>query len=91
MRKDLTQAVSCVIVLHVVTSNGIGTRIREAREMASMKRVHLAAATDLSVNTIRNYEDSLTSPSIENLRLIADATNVDVLWLIDGDRVGEVA
>lgn len=87
----LTQPVAYVIVLHVVTSNGIGARIREAREMASLKRVHLAAETDLAVNTIRNYEEGHTAPSIENLRLIADATNVDVLWLIDGDRVGEVA
>lgn len=56
-----------------------------------MRRVELAAKTGLALNTIRNYEDHLTSPSIDNLRLIADATSVDVLWLIDGDRVGEVA
>jgi transcriptional regulator with XRE-family HTH domain len=76
----------------VVTNNGIGTRIREAREAAGMKQVKLAATTDLALNTIRNYELNLTAQSIENLRLIADALDVDVLWLIDGDRViGDVA
>ena len=59
--------------------------------MAKLKRIQLAANTGLALGTIRNYEESLTSPSIENLRLIADATDVDLLWLIDGDRVGEIA
>jgi transcriptional regulator with XRE-family HTH domain len=54
-----------------------------------MRRVELAAAAGLAANTIRNYEDGLTSPDIEYLRRIADALDVDVLWLIDGDRVGE--
>ena len=63
--------------------------MREARELAKMKRLHLAAATDLSLGTIRNYEEGLTKPSdIENLRRIADALDVDLMWLIDGDRVG---
>jgi transcriptional regulator with XRE-family HTH domain len=74
-----------------VTSNGIGARIKEAREAVPMRQVQLAAATGLALNTIRNYELNLTAQSIENLRLIADALDVDVLWLIDGDRVGEVA
>lgn len=52
-----------------------------------MKRVQLAAAADLSLNTIRNYEDGRTQPSgIDNLRRIAAALDVDLLWLIDGDR-----
>jgi transcriptional regulator with XRE-family HTH domain len=72
-----------------VTSNGIGIRIREAREARSYRRVDLAGKTGLASNTIRNYEQGLTRPSIENLRLIADATAVGILWLIDGDRVGE--
>ena len=85
----LTQAGESVIVPRVVTSNGIGTRIREAREGASLKRVKLAAEANLALNTIRNYEDGRTPPSIENLRRIADALDVDLLWLIDGDRIGE--
>jgi len=57
-----------------------------------MKRLELAAAAGLSLNTIRNYEDGLTEPSsIGNLRRIAGVLDVDVLWLIDGDRVGKVA
>jgi transcriptional regulator with XRE-family HTH domain len=87
----LTQAAASVIVPRVVTSDGIGARIKEAREALQMRQVQLAADTGLALNTIRNYELNLTAQSIENLRLIADALDVDVLWLIDGDRVGEVA
>lgn len=87
----LTQAASYVIMHRVVTSNGIGARVREARENAGMKRVRLAADADLALNTVRNYEDGITAPSIENLRRIAAALGVDVLWLIDGDRVTEIA
>lgn len=57
-----------------------------------MRRVELAAKTGLAANTIRNYEDGLTNPSsIDHLRAIAAALEVDFVWLIDGDRVGEVA
>ena len=54
-----------------------------------MNRVKLAAEADIALNTVRNYEDGITSPSIENLRRIAQALGVDVLWLIDGDRATE--
>jgi len=69
-------------------NDGMGTRLREAREAAGMKRVKLAAEADITPNTVRNYEEGLTDPSIQILRRIADALDVDVLWLIDG-RVGE--
>jgi transcriptional regulator with XRE-family HTH domain len=54
-----------------------------------MKRVKLAAEADITPNTVRNYEEGLTAPQIPILRQIADALDVDVLWLIDGDRIGE--
>lgn len=55
-----------------------------------MRRVELAAAAGLALNTVRNYEDGRTEdPSLHALRRIAEALDVDVLWLIDGDRVGE--
>ena len=87
----MTQALDYGTLPRVVTSNGIGARIREAREGAGLRRLELAANTGLSLNTIRNYEENLTAPSVESLRLISEATSVDLLWLIDGERVGEVA
>lgn len=64
--------------------------MKQARERAEMRRVELAAKTGLAANTIRNYEEGITPPSLENLRLIAEAIGVDRIWLIDGDRM-EVA
>ena len=73
-----------------MTSNGIGARIREARELAGMKQVDLASASGLSLGTIRNYEGGVTNPrDVQNLRQLADALKVELLWLVDGDRVGE--
>ena len=72
--------------MHDVTSNGIATRIREAREGAGMRAEALAAVTDLSLGTIRNYEAGRTQPSVENLRRIAAATRVELLWLL-GEEV----
>lgn len=63
--------------------------MKEARLAAGWKRVKLAAEADITPNTVRNYEEGLTAPQIPILRQIADALDVDVLWLIDGDRVGE--
>lgn len=80
-----------VIVPRVVTSNGIGARVKEARLAAGWKRVKLAAEADITPNTVRNYEDGHTQPNLQILRQIADALDVDLMWLIDGDRVGEVA
>ena len=55
-----------------------------------MKQVDLASRSGLSLGTVRNYEQGNTSPaSLQNLRQIADALDVDLLWLVDGDRVGE--
>lgn len=57
-----------------------------------MKQVDLASKSGLSLGTIRNYEGGHTRPStVEHIRQIADALEVDLLWLVDGDRVGEVA
>jgi len=80
----------CVIVPRVVTNNGIGARVKEARLAAGWKRVKLAAEADITPNTVRNYEDGHTTQyTLEILRQLADALDVDLLWLIDGDRVGE--
>jgi transcriptional regulator with XRE-family HTH domain len=78
-----------VIVPRVVTSDGIGARVKEARLAAGWKRVKLAAEADITPNTVRNYEEGLTAPQIPILRSIAGALDVDLMWLIDGDRVGE--
>jgi len=55
-----------------------------------MKRVKLAAEADITPNTVRNYEEGLTTEhSLPILRKIADVLDVDLYWLLDGDRVGE--
>ena len=65
-------------------------RIKEARELAGMKQVDLASKSGLSLGTIRNYESGARTPArLQNIRQIADALDVDLLWLVDGDRVGE--
>jgi transcriptional regulator with XRE-family HTH domain len=80
-----------VIVPRTVTSQSIGERIAMARVNAGMRRVDLASRAGLALNTIRNYEDGRTTPLLENLPKVADALDVELLWLLEGDRVEEVA
>lgn len=70
-----------------MTSQCIGERVKQARERAGLTRLKLAAATDLTPNTIRNYEEDLTSPQIDSLRRIAEVTGVQLMWLIEGVEV----
>lgn len=57
-----------------------------------MKQVELAAETNLSLGTIRNYEGGKTDPSsVKHLQRIARVTGVDLLWLIEGEREGAAA
>lgn len=44
----------------------------------------------MALNTVRNYEDGITSPELPKLGRIAEALGVTAGWLIDGDREKEV-
>lgn len=66
-----------------------GWRIRIARERAHMEQSDLAAAADISRNTISNYEqDATTRMKPLYLKQIALATGVNPHWLATGKGPG---
>lgn len=69
-----------------MASNGIGGRVKEARERQGMKRIQLAVAVDVTSNTIRNYEEGLTRIDAAVLARISDALGTDSEWLLHGDK-----
>jgi len=64
----------------------VAWRIKIARAYAGMEQDELAAATQIAINTISNYERGVTT-RVKPLYLkqIAMATGVNVHWLITGE------
>lgn len=69
----------------VASKSDIGKRIKQCREAQGMKRQTLATRADIATNTIRNYEEGITFPSVVPLYQIARVLDVEMAWLIDGD------
>ncbi|ARW16426.1 helix-turn-helix transcriptional regulator [Komagataeibacter europaeus] len=59
-------------------NNTIGNQIRAARRALSMGQAELAAALDVSVPTISEWENNKKLPSVERWNLIAKTLNVSV-------------
>ena len=60
----------------------IGKAIYQAREKQGMTQEQLAEKTDVSVQTVRNWENGKTPPDIENLMRIAELTNTPYAILL---------
>ena len=71
----------------MVSNSEIGERLKSSRKAAGLKRDQLAVAAGLTSNTIRNYEEGLTFPSLDPLYRISRVLEVDIRWLIDGTEV----
>ena len=67
---------------------GIGQRIhRAARAVGSQQA--LADKLGVSVRTINKYVQETTSPQIDTLEKIAEASGLSLMWLIKGDGSAE--
>ena len=68
-----------------ISEKYVGGRIRKARSNGHMKIKDLASVVDVSANYISLVERGDKKPSEMLLKKIADATNVSLDWLRDGD------
>lgn len=57
-------------------------RLRTARELRQLTQTQLAEATGLQPAAINHFEAGRRSPSFDNLRLLADALEVSVDYLL---------
>lgn len=64
----------------------LGDRLRKARDFAGITSTDMAGRLGVSRNTITNYENDHTSPSVLAVRAYATETGVDIDWLTDGAR-----
>jgi transcriptional regulator with XRE-family HTH domain len=69
----------------MMTVEASKTRIRFAREQASLSQTELAERTKISRNHLRRIENGETDPGIARCRRIALAlgTTIDQLWPVD--------
>jgi transcriptional regulator with XRE-family HTH domain len=63
----------------------VGKNIRAARKAKSMSQWQLAEASDLSADFIGKVERGTTSSSIESLKAIADALQLPLRDLFEGE------
>ena len=63
-----------------------GDRIRKAREHANMEQTDLGEALDCSAQKVSSLEKGRRTASVDDLLAIADATGVDIAWLIGKSR-----
>src|SRR5438067_12094695 len=60
----------------------VGTRIREARASKGWKQKHLAAEVEVEPITVSRWERGATTPDLDVLRLVADATGKPLTYFV---------
>jgi transcriptional regulator with XRE-family HTH domain len=65
-----------------VSETHIGTRIREARRARGVSQKQLAQQVDISVRTLRAYEQNKRFPDDKTLHKIADVLDFPVCYFL---------
>jgi transcriptional regulator with XRE-family HTH domain len=58
--------------------------MRDTREASGLSVEEVAKALSLSPSSVRQWERGHQFPSRDNMEEFAEATNVDMVWLITG-------
>src|SRR5262245_864357 len=62
----------------------VGDRIREARASKGWKQKHLAAEVEVEPITVSRWERGATTPDLDVLRLVAEATGKPLSYFVSG-------
>ncbi len=71
-------------MLTITNTDGIGSRICDAREAKGMSRQNLADHIGVRVSTVEKWERGTMTPRANRLATIAGVLDLSVLWLIEG-------
>ena len=63
----------------------LGDRIREARAAKGWKQKHLAAEVEVEPITVSRWERGATTPDLDVLRLVAEATGQPLTYFVAAD------
>lgn len=64
---------------------GLGNRIREARASKGWKQRELASEVEVEPITVSRWERGATTPDLDVLRLVADATGKPLSYFVAGE------
>ena len=65
----------------------IGNNIKNARKSSGLTQIELAKLTSLSRSYIGDIENDRYNPSLSTLKLIANATNISINYLIGDNKI----
>lgn len=65
---------------------GLGDRIREARASKGWKQRELASEVEVEPITVSRWERGATTPDLDVLRLVAEATDKPLSYFVAGDE-----
>src|SRR2546425_1075314 len=69
----------------------LGGKIRAARKDKGWKQKHLAAQVEVEPITVSRWERGATTPDLDVLTLVAEATGKPVSYFVGGDEQPEAA
>lgn len=70
-------------------TENMGERLREYRKSKGWKLVELAENINISHGSLSNLENNKTKPSAETLASLVCYTDIDIEWLLTGQRSKE--
>jgi transcriptional regulator with XRE-family HTH domain len=73
------------MILSMAEQPGLGSRIREARASKGWKQRELASEVEVEPITVSRWERGATTPDLDVLRLVADATGKPLSYFVADD------
>jgi len=73
------------MILSMAEERGLGSRIREARASKGWKQRELASEVEVEPITVSRWERGATTPDLDVLRLVADATGKPLSYFVADD------
>lgn len=68
-----------------------GDRLRKAREVTKLDRIHFAQAMGIHRESVARYESDKSTPSLPVLMMWATVTGVAIAWLTGADSIADSA
>lgn len=75
----------------VLMSNDLGSRLSTAREKKGLRHEAVAAACNVTAQTVRNWEEGKGSPRFEHAKALCEVLGVSPHWLVFGREKGRAA
>lgn len=65
-----------------------GDRIYAAREAVGLSQSALASRLGVNLKTVKKWEEDITEPRANKLRMVSGLLNISITWLLIGEGIG---